>query len=59
MESKKNDIKNKHFEQHFSPEFRGRLDYVLDFEAFNQNHMAKKIEKLQSDLMTNLIMGTE
>lgn len=58
MHQKRLKEKEKYFEKAFSPEFRGRLDYVVEFEPLSLNHTDKFIKKLQQDLIFETLSAT-
>ena len=58
-EDKKQKIKDTLFEQTFSPEFRGRLDHVVEFEPLEANFIDELLEKYKHDLINDVLYLTE
>lgn len=57
-EERKKDIKDKAFEQTFSPEFKGRLDHVIEFEPLQANFIDLLLSKYKKNLISDVLSLT-
>lgn len=52
---KKQEVKDQLFEQFFSPEFRGRLDHIVEFEPLDRNFLDNLINKYKKNLICDVL----